>query len=81
MTQTENLCRRSPTLRPFWSGAKQGKLMVQKAAADVQFLSCPARRVREPRPEVVEPNPTARCLLTVAYAVMMNHPDWKEDLP
>lgn len=71
--------------RPFWSAAKQRKLVMQKCnrCGTLNFypkpwcVECGNRGL-----EWVEVKPYGTVYsLTTAYAVMMNYPDWKEDLP
>jgi uncharacterized OB-fold protein len=71
--------------RPFWSGAAQNKLMMQKCAhcATLNFypkpwcVECGDRRL-----EWVEVRPTGVVYShTTATIVMMNLPGWKEELP
>ena len=71
--------------RPFWSAAKQRKLVMQKCSGcgTLNFypkpwcIECGNRGL-----DWVEVKPYGTVYsLTVAYAVMMNYPDWKDDLP
>lgn len=71
--------------RPFWSAAKQGKLVMQKCArcATINFfpkpwcVECGQRGL-----EWVEVTPRGVVYsYTVSRAVMMNFPAWKDDLP
>ena len=71
--------------RPFWSAAKQRKLVMQKCSrcGTLNFypkpwcVECGNRGL-----DWIEVKPYGSVYsLTVAYAVMMNYPDWKEDLP
>lgn len=71
--------------RPFWTGAKQGKLMMQKCGGcgTLNFLPkpwCVECGNRDLKWFETKPYGTVYSF-TVAYAVMMNYPDWKEDLP
>lgn len=71
--------------RPFWTGAKQGKLMMQKCGGcgTLNFLPkpwCVECGNRDLKWVETKPYGTVYSF-TVAYAVMMNYPDWKEDLP
>ena len=69
--------------RPFWSAAKQHKLVVQKCrhCGTLDFLpkpwciECGHRELDEVRPRGTIYS------YTVAYTVMMNYPAWKDDLP
>lgn len=71
--------------RPFWSAAKNGKLMMQRCGrcATMNFfpkpwcVECGSRSLEwvEVRPQGI------LCSYTVSYAVMMNFPGWKDDLP
>jgi hypothetical protein len=88
MTQTPKgkpLPQITDQTRPFWSGAKQRKLMMQKCSScgTLNFypkpwcVECGNRDLKW-----IETKPYGTVYsLTVAYAVMMNYPDWKEDLP
>ncbi len=88
MTQTPKgkpLPQITDQTRPFWSGAKQGKLMMQKCSScgTLNFLPkpwCVECGNRELKWVETKPYGTVYSF-TVAYAVMMNYPDWKEDLP
>ena len=71
--------------RPFWSAAKQRKLVMQKCSrcGTLNFypkpwcIECGNRGL-----DWVEVKPYGTIYsLTTAYVVMMNYPDWKEDLP
>jgi len=71
--------------RPFWSAAKQRKLVMQKCdrCGTLNFypkpwcVECGNRGL-----DWVEVKPYGTIYsLTTAYAVMMNYPDWKDDLP
>ena len=71
--------------RPFWSAAKRRKLVMQKCSrcGTLNFypkpwcIECGNRGL-----DWVEVKPYGTVYsLTVAYAVMMNYPDWKDDLP
>jgi len=71
--------------RPFWSAAKQGKLVMQKCqrCGTLDFfpkpwcIECGHRGL-----EWVEVRPHGTVYsYTVAYTVMMNYPAWKDDLP
>jgi uncharacterized OB-fold protein len=71
--------------RPFWTAARQGKLLVQKCAAcgTLDFFPKPwcieCGRLELQWVEV-KPQGTVYSFST-AYAVMMNYPGWKDDLP
>ena len=88
MTQTPKgkpLPQITDQTRPFWSGAKQGKLMMQKCGGcgTLNFLPkpwCVECGNRDLKWVETKPYGTVYSY-TVAYAVMMNYPDWKEDLP
>jgi uncharacterized OB-fold protein len=71
--------------RPFWSAAKDGKLVVQKCrdCGTLDFfpkpwcIECGHRAL-----EWIEVKPEGNIYsYTVAHTVMMNYPGWKEDLP
>ncbi len=71
--------------RPFWSTAKQRKLVMQKCSqcGTLNFhpkpwcVECGNRGL-----DWVEVKPYGTVYsLTVAYTVMMNYPDWKDELP
>lgn len=71
--------------RPFWSAAKEGRLVMQKCAhcATINFfpkpwcVECGHRGL-----EWVEVRPQGTVYsYTVARAVMMNLPGWKDELP
>ena len=71
--------------RPFWSAAKNGKLVMQKCGrcGTVDFfpkpwcVECGYRGL-----EWVEVKPEGTVYsYTVSYLVMMNFPAWKDDLP
>ena len=71
--------------RPFWTAARNRKLVVQKCnrCGTLNFypkpwcIECANRGL-----EWVEVKPCGTVYsLTVAYTVMMNFPDWKDDLP
>jgi uncharacterized OB-fold protein len=71
--------------RPFWTGAKNRKLLMQKCprCGTLNFypkawcVECGNRAL-----EWVETKPTGTIYsYTIATAVMMNFPGWKDDLP
>lgn len=71
--------------KPFWRGAKDGKLMMQRCSrcATMNFfpkpwcVECGHRGL-----EWIEVKPRGVLYsYTVSYAVMMNYPAWKDDLP
>ena len=71
--------------RPFWQGAGEGRLMMQKCSAcgTVNFypkpwcIECGSRAL-----VWVEVRPTGSVYShTVAYSVAMNYPAWQADLP
>ena len=71
--------------RPFWTGAKNRKLMMQKCerCGTLNFLPKPwCVECADRALEWVEVKPTGSVYsYTVAYVVMMNFPAWKNDLP
>ena len=71
--------------RPFWAAAKNRKLAMQKCGrcGTLNFfpkpwcIECGSRSL-----EWVEVRPLGTIYsYTIAYKVMMNFPDWKDDLP
>lgn len=75
----------SELTRPFWTGAKDGHLMMQKCGScgTLNFLpkpwciECGCRDL----PWVEVSGEGIVYSYTIAHTVMMNYPDWKSDLP
>jgi len=71
--------------RPFWTAAKNGKLVLQKCSRceTVNFppkpwcIECGSRDL-----DWTEAKPTGTIYShTLSYSVAMNYPDWKSELP
>jgi len=71
--------------RPFWTAAKQGRLVMQKCSrcGTLDFLPKPwCIECGHLGQEWIEVKPQGTVYShSTAYAVMMNYPAWKSDLP